>query len=222
MNSIVITGGGTGLGRELSLQYSSSIDHIILLGRTEAPLMETKELIENRGNKATYFICDLQNLESIKTTVEKIIANYSVYTLINNTGIGTFGPYEEMDDESIYQMINTNVLGTIFITKYLLPHLKQKPNAKIINIISTAGLRGKVNEVVYCSSKFAVRGFTESLQKEVEANKVTVTGVYMGGMNTPFWDHSTHIEDKSRLKAPAEVAKQIKEQDDGKLEIIIS
>ncbi|KAA0544938.1 SDR family oxidoreductase [Bacillus sp. BGMRC 2118] len=222
MNSIVITGGGTGLGRELALLYSSPIDHIILLGRTESSLIKTKELIENKGNKATYYICDMQNLESIKSTVEKIMTNFSVHTLINNAGIGTFGPFEDMEDDAIYHMIHTNVLGTIFITKYLLSSLKQSSAPKIVNIISTAGLRGKVNEVVYCSSKFAIKGFTESLQKELESTNVTVTGVYMGGMDTPFWDQSTHITDKSRLRSPADVAKQIKEQDDRMLEIIIN
>lgn len=222
LNSIVITGGGTGLGRALALQYSSPSDHIILIGRTEKSLLETKQLIERKGNTATYFICDLQNLDSIKGTVNSITTTFSVQTLINNSGIGTFGPFTTMDDESIAQMINTNVLGTIYMTKYLLPQLKEHKEAKILNIISTAGLRGKVNEVVYCSSKFAIKGFTESLQKELEASSVTVTGVYMGGMDTPFWNHSTHITDKSRLKSAVEVAKQIKEQDDGKLEIMIS
>jgi len=79
----------------------------------------------------------------------------------------------------------------------------------ILNIISTAGLRGKVNEDVYAASKFAVRGFTESLQKEYEASTIKITAVYMGGMDTPFWTDSDHISDRSRLRSPSEVAKLI-------------
>jgi short-subunit dehydrogenase len=85
----------------------------------------------------------------------------------------------------------------------------------VINIISTAGLKGKVNESVYCASKYAVRGFTESLQEELK-DKLDVTAVYMGGMATPFWDQSTHIKDKSRLKSATEVAKYIFKHDDGR------
>ena len=63
-----------------------------------------------------------------------------------------------------------------------------------MNIISTAGLRGKVNEAVYAASKFAVRGFTESLQKEYEGSRMKINAVYMGGMDTPFWEGSNHVK----------------------------
>ena len=114
-------------------------------------------------------------------------------------------------------MIDINVKGTILVTLGLLPHMK----GSIINIISTAGLKGKVNEAVYVASKFAVRGFTESLQKEYENSHLVITAVYMGGMNTPFWDETEHIKDKSRLKSPEDVAKEIKDKDDGRSEIHI-
>lgn len=80
---------------------------------------------------------------------------------------------------------------------------------RILTIISTAGLRGKVHESIYCASKFAVKGFTESLQKEWENDPIAITAVYMGGMNTPFWDNSSHVADPSGLKGPEVVAEQI-------------
>lgn len=89
-----------------------------------------------------------------------------------------------------------------------------------MNIISTAGLRGKVNESVYCASKFAIRGFSESLLKELEG-RIKVVAVYMGGMDTPFWNNTDHVKDKSRFKSPREVALKIKELDDGRCEIVI-
>lgn len=221
MFGIVITGAGSGLGRHLAIEYSHPQNTILLVGRSVTELSETKELIEQAGNNAIYYICDIREFISVQTLCENITSNYSVTTLINNAGVGCFGELETLSDLSIRQAIDTNIVGTISMTKYFLPYLKQMNNAKIINIISTAGLRGKQNESVYCATKFAIRGFTESLQKELEGTSVTVTGAYMGGMNTPFWNDSEHIKDKSRLTSATDVARQIRQEDDGRLEIHI-
>ncbi|MFZ3590962.1 SDR family NAD(P)-dependent oxidoreductase [Bacillus sp. DJP31] len=221
MNAIVITGAGSGLGRQLAIEYSNSHVTIVLIGRSVTTLKETKKLIEESGNTADYYVCDIQNLESVQSICSQITTTYKLISLMNNAGIGCFGELDTLNDLSIRQVIETNILGTIYMTKYFLPHLQLAPESKIVNIISTAGLRGKPNESVYCASKFAVRGFTESLQKELEGSCVKVTGVYMGGMETPFWDETNHITDRSRLRSVALVAKQIKVEDDGRLEIHI-
>lgn len=98
----------------------------------------------------------------------------------NNAGIGYFGRLQEISPTEISQMIDTNVKGTIYVTKAILPTFLERNARKIMNIISTAGLRGKVLETAYCTSKFAVRGFTESLVKELEPTSISVSGVYMG------------------------------------------
>jgi NAD(P)-dependent dehydrogenase (short-subunit alcohol dehydrogenase family) len=112
-------------------------------------------------------------------------------------------------------MIDTNVKGTIFPVMAALPYFQAQGHGTVMNIISTAGLRGKMNESVYCASKFAVRGFTESLMKEWEDSQLRAVAVYMGGMDTPFWDNTTHIKDRTRLKTPEKVAEMIVQQDDG-------
>ena len=114
--------------------------------------------------------------------------------------------------KQISEMLDTNVLGTILMTQAVLPLLQEQGEGRIMNIISTAGLRGKVNEAVYVASKFAVRGFTESLQKEYENSQMKINAVYMGGMDTPFWAGSNHVTDTSRFRSPKEVAEMIFEQ----------
>ncbi|CCJ33415.1 MULTISPECIES: SDR family NAD(P)-dependent oxidoreductase [Caloramator] len=212
---IVITGAGSGLGRELAKVYAEGND-LILIGRSLEKLEETKREIE--GAKSINCIsCDITNPQSVENLKEKIkhIHNF-VDILINNAGVGIFGPIEDMEYKDIDTVIDTNVKGTIYVTKVLMPMIKEK----IMNIISTAGLRGKVNESVYCASKFAIRGFSESLLKELEG-RIKVVAVYMGGMDTPFWNNTDHVKDKSRFKSPREVALKIKELDDGRCEIVI-
>ncbi len=221
MATILITGAGTGLGKELALQYAGQGHSLFLLGRTKQKLDIVKQEIEENGGKGKAVVCDLANRKQIKETVSMITETDSIDWLINNAGIGHFGALADLTDDEIEMMIDTNMRGTIYMTKDLLPHLLGRPSAKVMNIISTAGLRGKVNESVYCASKFAVRGFTESLVKEIEDTPVAVTAIYMGGMNTPFWSQSDHVKDSSRFKSPATVAEMIISQDDGRAEIFI-
>jgi len=215
MKTILITGGGSGLGLELTKQYCQD-NQVLIIGRNEQKLKAAIKSIPSFKN-IDYFVCDITSSKDIESLKTHIINKYTtIETLINNAGLGFFGPLVDLTLDELNSMLDINVKGTILMTQHLMPII----NSKIINIISTAGLRGKVNEAAYVASKFAVRGFTESLQKEYE-NKKVITAVYMGGMATPFWNDSTHIKDMSRLKDPSTVAKEIYTKDDGRAKIII-
>lgn len=213
MKNIIISGSGSGLGLELAKAYAQLDYHVILLGRNEGKLQTASDFINQTGS-SEYIVCDItkvEDLENLKSSLDKRI---TIDCLINNAGVGYFGPLEDLLLSELNKMLSSNVVGTILLTQTLLPLIK----GRIINIISTAGLKGKVNEAAYVASKFAVRGFTESLQKELD---IPVTAVYMGGMKTPFWDDSDHIKDPSRLMSAADVAKEIILKDDGRLVIKI-
>jgi short-subunit dehydrogenase len=209
MKTIIITGAGSGLGKELALLLSQRGYHTLLIGRTVEKLVSVKREIELVGGKADILSLNICNNEEVLNKIKETCRTYEIFGLVNNAGVGHFGPFEEIEYKQINEMLETNVLGTILMTKAVLPQLQQNGEGHIINIISTAGLRGKVNEAVYAASKFAVRGFTESLQKEYEGSGIKLNAVYMGGMDTPFWDQSNHIKDKSRLRSAKEIAEII-------------
>lgn len=221
MAAIIITGAGSGLGRELALQYSKDYETVILIGRTKDSLEGTKKELESLQKSTYIYTLDITDYSAVKEAAKTLSEKFPINSLINNAGYGSFGPLHAISETDIHKMVDTNVKGTIFMTKAFLPYLQQQPAASILNIISTAGLRGKVNESVYVASKFAVRGFSESLQKEWEGTSIQIKAAYMGGMDTPFWDESDHITDKSRLRSPKNVAEKIKQLDDGRHEIII-
>lgn len=221
MSSVIITGAGSGLGEQLAYGFARLGYHIILLGRNPNKLDAVKKQILQNNGKANSFILDITNNIATKNLLDELAAVYSISILINNAGIGYFGPFEQQTDKEMKEMIDTNVIGTIQVTQAALPHLLKQEKGHIIQIISTAGLRGKKHEAVYCASKFAIRGFTESLQMEYENTSVSITNVYMGGMNTPFWESSDHIKDLSRLRPASEVAQIILERYKQELEIII-
>ncbi|WP_273852901.1 SDR family NAD(P)-dependent oxidoreductase [Guptibacillus spartinae] len=221
MKTILITGAGSGLGSELAKHWANEGHHIIAVGRTKKKLESICRHIEQENKMCTIFQCDISNPEEVSCLVKKMVDNrLEIDLLVNNAGIGTFGPLESLMISDIHDVIDTNVKGTIFTTQAFLPMLKEK-KGRIMNIISTAGLKGKNHETVYVASKYAVRGFTESLWKELEGTGVSATAVYMGGMNTPFWSESDHIADSTRLKSASDKAKQIIEEDMGQKEIFI-
>ncbi|QHE60757.1 SDR family NAD(P)-dependent oxidoreductase [Rossellomorea vietnamensis] len=219
MKTAIITGGGSGLGKELGKLLSQQGYHILLLGRTEDRLKEAGTEIEHIGGQVSYSTLDIRSTHDIHQFCRDHLNDRKVELLIHNAGVGYFGPFEESSDDELISMFETNALGPIRLTKALLPKLEQE--STIINIISTAGLRGKKNESLYVASKFALRGFGESLQKEYEATDLRIVNAYMGGMDTPFWENSDHISDPSRLRSPKEVAETIVNEFQEKDEIVI-
>jgi len=219
MKTAIITGGGSGLGKELGKLLSKQGYHIFLLARTEDRLKEAAGEIESIGGQVSFTTLDIRSPHDIQQFGENHLKDHNVELLIHNAGIGYFGPFKDTDDDELVSMFETNALGPIRLTKALLNQLEQ--NSTIINIISTAGLRGKMNESLYVASKFALRGFGESLQKEYEDSNLRIVNAYMGGMDTPFWENSDHISDPSRLRSPKEVAKLIVNEYQEKDEIVI-
>ncbi|NWQ44442.1 SDR family NAD(P)-dependent oxidoreductase [Bacillus sp. EB106-08-02-XG196] len=212
MKTIIVTGAGSGLGKELSILFSQQGYHVLMTGRAVDKLSAVKTEIERAGGAADYIVLDVQKETDIFIKIKEISKNHRIVGLVNNAGVGHFGPFVNIMENEISEMLNTNVLGTILMTKAVLPLLQEQGEGLLINIISTAGLRGKVNEAVYVASKFAVRGFTESLQKEYENSSIKIKAIYMGGMDTPFWAGSNHVADTSRFRSPKEVAEIIMNQ----------
>jgi short-subunit dehydrogenase len=219
MKKAIITGGGTGLGKELGKLLSKEY-HIVLLGRTKEKLEGAANEIKEAGGEVSYAVLDVRSPLEVEQVSSTELLQDDIGLLIHNAGVGYFGPLTEAKGGELESMFETNVLGPIRLTKGLLPQL-EKNKSTILNIISTAGLRGKKNESLYVASKFALRGFGESLQKEYEGSGLRVVNAYMGGMNTPFWDETDHISDRSRLRSPQEVAEIIMDQYQSKDEIVI-
>ncbi|WP_110114297.1 SDR family oxidoreductase [Bacillus sp. CGMCC 1.16541] len=212
MKTVLITGGSTGLGYELAKNYAHDGYHVVITGRNEERLQMAKETLQAENGYVTTCCFDIRNEQRVKAAITHLLQHHKVDVVVNNAGVGHFGPLPSLSTEDIHAMIDTNVKGTIFVTQALIQHLLTRSSAYIINVVSTAGLRGKVNESAYVASKFAVRGFTESLKAEYADTNLTIIGAYMGGMDTPFWNESNHIKDKSRLKPASYIADMIYEK----------
>ncbi|GAB6099985.1 SDR family oxidoreductase [Halanaerocella petrolearia] len=200
---IVITGAGSGLGRSLAQQASKKGAKVYLLGRTKEKLEQVAETLDNPVGIHTLDVRKTDEVDQVFSEVGPIDI------LVNNAGVGSFAQAEELSEIEIDKMIDTNLKGTIFCSQAALPKMKEEDKGLIVNIISTAGKRGKATESVYCASKFGVRGFTESLAVELEDTPLKVVGVYMGGMRTNFWEGIFDEEKLKQLMDPDDIAEII-------------
>ena len=201
---VVITGAGSGLGSALARKLSEQGFYISLLGRSKEKLEKAAKDLP--GSYSIYSV-DVASYRQVQDTFNKIYHDHGkVDYLINNAGLGFFKLAEHIERNETDQMIDINLKGTIFCTQAVLPNMKETNEGTIVNVISTAGLEGKVNESVYCASKFGVKGFTESLMVELNDTEVRVIAAYMGGMKTPFWDGVHKEEDIQHLMDPDDIA----------------
>lgn len=135
-----------------------------------------------------FFECNVQDEESVQqayaATTDKL--GPEVHVLVNNAGIGNMGPIDGFSSEDWHAMFDTNVNGVFYCTKAVLPQMKKQHEGHIINVASLAGTAGSPNMAGYCATKFAVRGFSDALFKEVRQDGVRVTCVMPGSVETNF------------------------------------
>lgn len=171
----LITGGGRGLGKATALAFAREGIHVAITGRNESLLIETVKEIETLGVKAAYAVFDVSNYEAVENAVKSLNKTFGQFDiLVNNAGIAAFGSLLDMDPKTWVNIINTNLLGTYFVTKAVLPQLIEKNQGDIINVSSTAGLNGAVTTSAYSASKFGVIGLSDSLMREVRKHNIRV------------------------------------------------
>lgn len=182
---VLITGASDGLGYSLAIKLAKEGAKIALVARSETKLKLVKEKI---GNQAEYFVCDISQPSQIKTAIFKIQKKFkTIDVLVNCAGIWLQGPTDQTSPEKIVAMFQANTLGLINLTSLVLPILKTRPEAIIFNIISDSGIDPSPDWSAYVGSKFAVRGFTDSLKLELKNTNIKVMNLYPGGMNTDLF-----------------------------------
>lgn len=182
----VITGAASGIGRALAVRLAAeNIAGIALSDVNKKGLEETAELIKDFGVEILTSVVDVSKREDFQRFADEILEKFGRAThLINNAGVGLIGRTEEVSIEDIEWLMGINFWGTVYGTKIFLPILRKEKLAHIINISSVFGIIAPPGQSAYCASKFAVRGFTESLRHELEDSNVLVSCVHPGGIKT--------------------------------------
>ncbi len=173
--SAIITGGGRGLGKAVALILASEGVNIGITGRNEENLKMTVDEIQKLGVNAHYAVFSMDNEIQVKAGLDSLAQQLGgVDILINNAGIGDFGSIEEMPTETWEQVIKTNLFGVYYAVKTVYPYMKEKGQGDIINVASTAGLKGGPNMSAYAASKAAVISLSQSMMAEWRKQNIRV------------------------------------------------
>jgi 3-oxoacyl-[acyl-carrier protein] reductase len=174
----LITGAGKGIGKAVALALAEEGTNVILLARTTADLEQTAAEAQAFGVKTLILTADIADINSVNQAVEKAIAEFkTIDILINNAGVGKFGKFLDLTPEEFENIIKVNLFGIYYATRAVLPGMIEQQSGDIINISSTAGLRGAALTSAYSASKFGVLGLTESLMQEVRKHNIRVTAL---------------------------------------------
>jgi NADP-dependent 3-hydroxy acid dehydrogenase YdfG len=195
----VITGVSKGIGRSVALRLLAEGARVYGLGRNRPDM----------DHPGFHFMnCDVRRLEEVTQCFADIFDKEGnrIDILINNAGLGYFGYCEEMPVEQWDEMFQTNVNGMFYCTRQVLAGMKDRQYGQIVNIASIAGLEGYQQVSGYCATKFAVRGFSDALYKEVREDGVRVTCVYPGSVKTDFFRNSENIKPHDYMLDPDDVA----------------
>lgn len=202
---VVITGGSDGLGKAIAKALNKD-NQVVILSNNEERL---KTVAKQLG--CTYFVCDVTNPAQLKKTVDKIAKDYAtIDVLINNAGVWLAGDITDNSYEQISNCIDVNTKGPIYMSKATLPFMYKQNRGLIINVCSQASFDSDDFSCVYNASKWAMRGFNRSIQKDLSKKNIKVTGFYPGFMQTNIFKKAGNDYDTSTGLEVDKVAKAIK------------
>ena len=184
----VITGAGSGIGRELALNLAARGAVLALSDKDEVGLLETAERCTARHAREVHTEkLDVSDRGAMAAYAEGVAADLGrVNAVFNNAGVALHGDFEETPYDEFEWIMNVNFWGVVNGTKEFLPHLIASGDGHVVNISSLFGLMGMPGQTAYNASKFGVRGFTEALRMEmlIAKHPVQVTTVHPGGIKT--------------------------------------
>ncbi len=203
----IVTGAGRGIGRSIALTLARNGARVSLVARTEAELQAVQSEIESFGGQAASFPTDVSREAEVISLVCNTVERFGrLDILINNAGIGIFGPLVETTTEQWDRIMAINARGPFLLCREAIPYLKKQEQAFIINIASVVGVKGYVNQAAYSASKHAVMGMTKALAKEVQSDGIRVHAICPGGVDTQLLSQVRPDLDRSVLMQPEELA----------------
>ena len=197
----VITGAASGIGKALSTRLAKEGVNLALCDRDENGLSQTKEAVLKEGINAIATPLDVVQPQSLDSFADKVKSKFGkVDLLVNSAGVTIAAkPFTETTHEEWKWIMDVNLWGTINTIRSFLPIMNLAHSSSIVNMSSMLGLSGMTNQTAYVTTKFAIRGFTESLRMELADKGIHVIAVHPGAVKTNFIDNSWADEDNKAL-----------------------
>lgn len=181
----VVTGAASGIGAALAEQLAERGSDLALVDINAAALEQVAAKARARGAEVSTHVVDLADSRAVRRFVDELeTVHPRVELLINNAGIALGGSFLEASEAEFDSVLKVNLRGVVNLTRALLPRLLERPDAHVANVSSIFGMIAPPGNTAYCASKFAVRGFSESLRQELNGTSVGISVVHPGGIKT--------------------------------------
>jgi 3-oxoacyl-[acyl-carrier protein] reductase len=209
-NVALVTGAGRGIGRVISLALGAAGAHVVTTARTQSEIEAVATEISAAGGEATALQVDLTDEASVRglfAELQKRLGPLDV--LINNAGIGFYGPLVDFPLEKFEKIMAVNVRGVFLCCREAMKIMVPRKSGYIINISSVVGFRGYPDQSVYTASKHGVMGLTRSLAVEAQESGIRVSAISPGGVDTEMIRRSRPDLDPSVLLRPEDIAQAV-------------
>jgi short-subunit dehydrogenase len=214
----LVTGASSGIGKACAVELARRGAKVVLGARSTSELAAVVDSISQHGGVAVACHLDVSDPESCRRFVELALSTYGrIDVLVNNAGISMRAIFEELDLSVIRQLMDVNFWGTVYCTKYALPHLLQAKGS-VVGVSSIAGFMGLPGRTGYSSSKFAMNGFLETLRVEtlkqglhvmVVAPGFTASNVRLNALNQNGQKQGETPREEAKMMSSEEVARRI-------------
>ncbi len=214
---VIVTGATSGIGKACAEVFAKAGSKVVISGRQEDKLLEVETTLK-KYSEAMSVVVDVSKEEDCKRLIDETLKQFGrIDVLINNAGISMRALVEEVDLNVLRQLMNTNFWGTVYCTKYALPHLL-RDKGSVVGISSIAGKKGLPGRSGYSASKFAMEGFLESLRTEnlkkdlhvlVACPGFTATNIRRSSLARDGNAQGESPRDESKMMQPEEVAEKI-------------
>jgi 2-keto-3-deoxy-L-fuconate dehydrogenase len=184
----VVTGGGSGIGRAISLRFAVNGAAVRILDLNQKDAEATSQLIREAGGKGSAHACDVTDQQQVKSTFEELFRSERIHVLVNNAGISHIGTVESTSEEDFERVLRVNVKGFYNCMFAIVGHMKANGGGVILNMASIAGSAGLSDRFAYSMSKGAVIAMTYSVARDYLNHNIRCNCISPARVHTPFVD----------------------------------
>jgi NAD(P)-dependent dehydrogenase (short-subunit alcohol dehydrogenase family) len=201
----LVTGGSRGIGRAIAIRLAELGAAVAICGRNNEKLRATADELQARTERVFWQIADLTRSDDVGKLISGTEAKLGpIEILVNNAGIGLFGPAHEKSEEDWDRVLNTNLKSVFLVSRAAVPSMIKKGAGDIINISSLAGRNTFAGGGLYCASKWGVQGLSGCMAEDLRAYGIRVSVICPGSVATEFSGHA--LKDAGRALQPEDVA----------------